>query len=832
LTIDAVGLTSYTGLAEVDVSYGDLFRRLSGNLPFPWQSRLSDGPWPELLDVPTGLGKTAAVVIAWLHRRLSGDPNTGRRLVYCLPMRSLVRQVEKSAVEWCSRAAALFEQTGRPAPTVRALMGGEAPDDWEEAPEAEAILVGTQDMLLSRALCRGYAMNRYRWPVPFGLLGNDCFWVLDETQLMGVGVETATQLQALREKLGCLGPSHTLYMSATLDPRRLDTVDRIRPIGQTGIAGLTEEDLAVSVVQERMQAKKSLLRLEDLVGSSETPDYEERFAAELLRLHSERGGLTLGIVNRVDRAQGVYKELQAAGAEEGRLTLIHSRFRSGDRAAAESLLWAEGDRIVIATQAVEAGVDVSARTLVTELAPWSSLVQRFGRLNRYGEQEDARAVWVDIDTGVPKSSFELPYDSTELDEARAILSGLHDVGPARLRKVEYQSPVVVRPVLRRRDLLDLFDTTPDLLGFDVDVSPYVRDGDDMDVSFYWREFSDVVPAQDEPLSGRQEMCRAGIGPARRFLGSLKKLRQRQTDKRVPNSLRLRAFRYDPLGGRFVAAENPRPGETLLLHADAGGYAQDLGFTGVPGEPVQPVPPEDPEDRVSMDGDTESSLDRWVELPDHLRHVRLEATEIAAALLLPDVWRDAVATAAAWHDLGKAHAEFQRRLVEPVADDPLAAAPREALWAKSNHRRRTRTDRPGFRHELASALAWLQLADGTRDGQFRDLVAYLIAAHHGKVRLSIRSLPTEKAPADPETPFARGVWDGDPLPPVLMPDGRAAGPVDLDLSPVALGEGSWLERTLALRDAAELGPFRLGILEAVVRAADWRASGKESVDAYA
>lgn len=43
----------------------------------------------------------------------------------------------------------------------------------------------------------------------------------------------------------------------------------------------------------------------------------------------------------------------------------------------------EQTREVVATQAVEAGVDVSARVLITELAPWSSLVQRFGRCNRY-----------------------------------------------------------------------------------------------------------------------------------------------------------------------------------------------------------------------------------------------------------------------------------------------------------------------------------------------------------------------------------------------------------------------------------------------------------------
>jgi CRISPR-associated endonuclease/helicase Cas3 len=42
------------------------------------------------------------------------------------------------------------------------------------------------------------------------------------------------------------------------------------------------------------------------------------------------------------------------------------------------------DRIIVATQVVEAGVDISAGCLITELAPWPSLVQRFGRCARYG----------------------------------------------------------------------------------------------------------------------------------------------------------------------------------------------------------------------------------------------------------------------------------------------------------------------------------------------------------------------------------------------------------------------------------------------------------------
>jgi len=45
-------------------------------------------------------------------------------------------------------------------------------------------------------------MSRYRWPVQYGLLNSDCLWVMDEVQLMGPGLPTTLQLQALRRQLG------------------------------------------------------------------------------------------------------------------------------------------------------------------------------------------------------------------------------------------------------------------------------------------------------------------------------------------------------------------------------------------------------------------------------------------------------------------------------------------------------------------------------------------------------------------------------------------------------------------------------------------------------
>jgi CRISPR-associated endonuclease/helicase Cas3 len=108
-----------------------------------------------------------------------------------------------------------------------------------------------------------------------------------------------------------------------------------------------------------------------------------------------------------------------------------------------------------------------------------------------------------------------------------------------------------------------------------------------------------------------------------------------------------------------------------------------------------------------------------------------------------------------------------------------------------------------------------------------LVSYIIAAHHGKVRLSIRALPDEKGDeSSPERLFARGIWDRDVLP--VIP-GLTTTPTELDLSLMQMGEGplgsSWLARMIALRDL--IGPFFLAYLETLLRTADMRVSAAEA-----
>ncbi|TXL69593.1 CRISPR-associated helicase Cas3' [Vineibacter terrae] len=489
-----------------------------GKKPRPYQERLAEEDWPETRIIPTGFGKTAAVLAAWLWKIGKRDPGTPQRLIYCLPMRTLVEQTEVAAKEWIAAAEKAFPDL---APIhLDVLIGGRSNGrrlpEWMLQPERPAILIGTQDMLVSAALMRGYGVSRYRWPVDFALLHNGTLWVFDEVQLMGAALPTSAQLQEFRRRFGMARESRTLWMSATLDPSWLKTVD-FTPEDISRQHDLSQADLHEA--GHLWRGVKRLHRLDMTASPASRGDGLTRYAAELAeQIHTLAKPRTNTIVflNTVARAQAVFDAFNNK-SPIGEAILVHSRFRKKERDERMDALKSEtpsAGRVVITTQALEAGIDVSSRVLITELAPWSSLVQRFGRCNRYGEcgREGADVFWVDM----PEQE-EAPYTAQEFGEAREKLEHLSACGPADIAAIAPSAPKR-GAVIRRRDVLDLYDTDPDLSGFDVDVSLYVRDASDTDVRLFWRHVEEgKEPAFDAPAPDRAELCPAPIGGAKQLL---------------------------------------------------------------------------------------------------------------------------------------------------------------------------------------------------------------------------------------------------------------------------------------------------------------------------
>lgn len=769
------------------------FLATTGHAPFPYQEAFAGSEAiADLLHVPTGAGKTAAVVVGWMWRRFEAPESvraaTPRRLILCLPMRTLVEQTERVVRGWLAKAG--LHDVG-----VHVLMGGALDQAWDDGPDRPCVLVGTQDQLLSRALLRGYGMRRFRWPIHFAQLHNDALWVFDEVQLMGVGASTSAQLEALRRSLGTARPSRSIWMTATPSPGALATVD-LRAHALTAV-GLTEADRRDAGLTKRLTARKPCT-----VVALDGKRRDDDLAALVTEQHVA-GTFTLVVVNRVDRAQAVFAALRRSPSAE-QVRLIHGRFRPVDRRAQEDALAPGFTGVLVATQAVEAGVDVSARLLVTDMASWSSLVQRFGRCNRYGECDDARVVVADVPEG-----DEAPYTAEAVAVARAHLAGLDDVGPVTLEGIPVETGEPSLPVLRRKDLLELFDTEADLEGHDLDVSRFVRDADTLDVQVAWRELGGEGPPDTMRSPVRDELCRVPLVRGKAWL-----------DKAT-------LYAWDALEGRWNVAWRPVPGGVYVVDVGAGGYAAALGFTGSTRDRPEPVAVPADLEPPEADGDDPLSLgcDDYVALATHADDVVGQLEALAARLGGEDPW-SVLRDAARWHDLGKVHPAFQAMLTQRLdGEDPRRAG---GPWAKSDgaHGGRMTPARSHFRHELASALAWL-------DAGGDDLTAFLIAAHHGKVRTRLRARPTETS-AVGERRQALGVRDGDVLPAADLGGGVHTAAVTLSLEVMSLGEGeagrSWTERVAGL--LALHGPFRLAWWETLVRIADWRGTAlrKEVRDA--
>lgn len=780
--------------------------RPGGFEPHGYQRRIARDGLPSVVRAPTGTGKTG-IILAWLWRRLHVAPDsTPRRLVYALPQRSLVEQVAGEAERWLTNLG-LADQVA-----LHVVMGGAGASQrqWRLDMHKPAIVVGTVDSLVSKALNRGYGIGRASYPIDFALVTNGAHWVIDEIQLCRESTTTLRQLAAFAEIFGTAEPFGLTCMSATVPPGLLETVDN-PALGQV-IEILPDErteELAV-----RLGAERTIRRLDARPGSYKA------IAASALNRHRP-GTLTLVVLNTVEAARAVHKALLGGPAE---CTLLHSRFRGVERAALMAEITGRPDgRIVVATQVVEAGIDLSAEVLITEAAPWPSLVQRAGRCNRTGRVQDAELWWVSPDK--PQ-----PYEQAEIDASAAELSRLEGravTGEDLLNLDVYVSETPVA-VLRRSDFTALFDTSPDLSGADVDIAPYIRDADDLDAQLAWAawtaESGNGAPPAEARAPGAEFRCRVPVGQVNALA------------RDIP------VWRLDQVLGRWTrvnAQARVRPGEVLLVNAADGGYDPVSGFDPAARGPVPGSPSLDQatdpaaatEDPYRSDPSSVAQQD-WVRLDRHSEDVRAQASALLSVLgpALPGDAAPSAVTAAYLHDAGKAHKTWQNALCRLAPGERKAEIDAGRPWAKSGSNEPLRFEGGvAFRHELASLL----LIDGPlrgllADAPDADLARYLVLAHHGKLRVQVRD------PGDLAM-LAEGEADDNRLlglehdstvdiPPLL---GHPAAQLTVDLDQFQLGgDRSWTRTALGLRD--RYGPFLLAYLETIVRIADWRASAGAEV----
>lgn len=868
-------------------SFETFFERATGRTPYDYQQRLArgnpgEGEQPnqdnpcvsQCIDVPTGLGKTAAVVMAWLWNRLIlGRNDWPCRLVYCLPMRTLVEQTEDNVNQWLEKLAPRLPENpdlqhlSNHSPVV--LMGGEELDrskrEWDIHPEKPAVLIGTQDMLLSRALNRGYGMSRFRWPMHFALLNNDCLWILDETQLMGSGLWTTAQLDWMRQdRFQSFKPCVSWWMSATLGGKFLETQDRSSAkIPAPEIASLSPEEESSLAI---LKAVRPVTIYPDPKGKAGKQDktefYFQKLARSIVNKHLT-GHLTLAVCNRVAHAQSLKKAIEniqtQRSSSNGDVLLLTSRFRLKDRKAALKKVadFEEARKkgqphpglILVSTQVVEAGFDVSAARLWTEAAPWPSFVQRLGRLNRDGKLNGVAKAFVFEVPGQQRDSGHGPYDEEDLKTGKEIVSALKKLCaeksdlPARqafidlAKTTEFAEKIskVLKPkpepFPRASDVHGLFSTEPDVFGGFTDIGPWVRNIEKTaDVTVFWRKFDpddqNAANSGEGPGLQRDELCPVSVWRLQKLLKDSRKA--------------WKAWFWEPKEKCWEAMrpDDLCPGMTLMLPAACGGYETALGWTGKPQSKIAEdlLPPGPFEDREYED--RESLTGNWVSLETHLSDTRNAAEGISDSLNLEESESKCLLRAAELHDIGKSLDRWQEKLPHPRPKE-------DDLYAKSP---KIKPFRPGFRHEVASALAmWRQYYRNEAPLDFPALAIYIVAAHHGKVRTVLGANPHVAKPNVCGIP----IDDSTALPwnPAWTLDFEAAndgasGEFDADgtfifKAPgwsgfVADLLGGWEKNApkrtcgaVVENEPHSLGPFALAYFEMLLRAADGRASAQPS-----
>lgn len=133
----------------------------------------------------------------------------------------------------------------------------------------------------------------------------------------------------------------------------------------------------------------------------------------------ENGLKVLVMVNTVDKAVEIGKRLiEILGMDK--VIILHSRFMFRHRVGKEDRIYSLKDtpHVLVSTQVAEVSLDISYDRLYTELASLPSLIQRFGRVNRYGKETAGLNVRI---FKVYEASRRYPYSNEDLELAWEIL---------------------------------------------------------------------------------------------------------------------------------------------------------------------------------------------------------------------------------------------------------------------------------------------------------------------------------------------------------------------------------------------------------------------------
>jgi CRISPR-associated endonuclease/helicase Cas3 len=373
-------------------------------VPYPFQRRVGElllGGHNVILQAPTGAGKTLAAMLPFLDAIEHGR-DFPHKCLYTVPMRVLANQFVREYKGMVRRA-------GRDDRIRVEIQTGEHAEDRELT---ATLTFATIDQVLSSFLLSPYSLSRRQSNLNAGAVVAS-YLVFDEFHLFDPTSTLPTTLAMLKMLRGV---APFLLMTATFSTDMLE-----------GLASA----LDAVVVPGDDSARRAMQALPSQQKTRRYHVADRPLSAEaVLAQHRNR---TLVVCNVVDRARILFEALRDhPDRGDTRVLLLHSRFLHADRQRIEEQIQAlfakDGDEsgrwIVVATQVIEVGLDVTCETLHTELAPANAILQRAGRCARYAGEDGAVFVYsetLSLD-GEPVDLKErvMPYQGQKEEIARTL----------------------------------------------------------------------------------------------------------------------------------------------------------------------------------------------------------------------------------------------------------------------------------------------------------------------------------------------------------------------------------------------------------------------------
>ncbi len=375
---------------ERDKQYWDShFETMFGEefVPFTFQRKVAQyllSGRNVILQAPTGAGKTKAALFPYLLAQQENIPFP-RKLLYTTPMRVLAKNFHTDFKE-----SPIGQQTNLKAE----IQTGDNQDDRQFRSD---LIFTTIDQVLSSFLNIPYALGLRQGNVNAGAVVG-AYLVFDEFHLFDPDTSLGTVIEMLKMLNGI---TPFLLMTATFSEVLLE---RLSEYFNAEIVPVKEAELKHIPSQ---QGKRREYRVSEATLSENVDT--------IIAQHQQR---SIVISNTVKRAQDMYQSLQSS-AQRGTDTevlLLHSRFLKEHRKAKEDLIRcrfkrdAEPDNVIlVATQVIEVGLDISCENLHTELAPASAILQRAGRCARF-ENESGTVTIYPVPPTTNGSPNYAPYD--------------------------------------------------------------------------------------------------------------------------------------------------------------------------------------------------------------------------------------------------------------------------------------------------------------------------------------------------------------------------------------------------------------------------------------